>query len=352
MKITSGIKARPQKVCIYGPEGVGKTRLASDLPSPIFIDAEGGTDHIDVSRVEVHTMGEIREAVQFLKREKHEFKTVVLDTIDWVEKRLIVEVCASYKVDSIEKIDGGYGKGYTILEEHMMQFLGELDALRKKGMHIVLLAHSQVKKHEDPELGTAYDRYILKLEKKTSGLIKEWVDALLFYRFKTVTAERSDGNTNRGIAKGREIAANRAAAFDAKNRHNLPDRIAIVEGDPHPASGLKSIFDMEAVAPVAAAPVITQGKATKAMGAVVGSDGSAPSSPAAPLVENDDDDIPGLPRSLTEGDKLAALIEDAGGQDALDAFIAAKGIVWDDVIQKKALKNPSGFIAAVKGVAA
>ena len=341
MKITTGIKARPQKVCIYGPEGVGKTRLASDLPSPIFIDAEGGTDHIDVSRVEVHTMGEIREAVQFLKREKHDFKTVVLDTIDWVEKRLIVEVCASYKVDSIEKIDGGYGKGYTILEEHMMQFLGELDALRKKGMHIVLLAHSQVKKHEDPELGTAYDRYILKLEKKTSGLIKEWVDALLFYRFKTVTAERSDGNTNRGIAKGREIAANRAAAFDAKNRHNLPDRIAIVEGDPHPASGLKSIFDMEAVAPVAAAPVITKGKATKVMGAVV-----------APLVENDDDDIPGLPKSPTEGDKLAALIEDAGGQDALDAFIAAKGIVWDDVIQKKALKNPSGFIAAVKGVGA
>lgn len=340
MKITSGIKSRPQKVCIYGPEGVGKTRLAADLPSPIFIDAEGGTDHIDVSRVEVHTMGEIREAVQFLKREKHEFRTVVLDTVDWVEKRLIVEVCASYKVDSIEKIDGGYGKGYTILEEHMMQFLGELDALRKKGMHIVLLAHSQVKKHEDPELGVSFDRYILKLEKKTSGLIKEWVDALLFYRFKTVTAERADGNTNRGVSKGREIATSRAAAFDAKNRHNLPDRIAIVENDAHPAAGLKAIFDIDTVAPVAVAPVITKGKASKAI--------AAEPAPEA----NDDDDIPGLPKSPTDADKLAALIADAGGQDALDNFIAAKGIVWDDVMKKKALKNPSGFIAAVRGVAA
>jgi GTPase SAR1 family protein len=341
MKITSGIKSRPQKVCLYGPEGVGKTLLAADLPSPIFIDAEGGTDHIDVSRVEVHAMSEIREAVQWLKREKHEFRTVVLDTIDWVEKRLIAELCASYKVDSIEKIDGGYGKGYTILEEQMMQFLGELDSLRKKGMNIVLLAHSQVKKHEDPELGSAYDRYILKLEKKTSSLIKEWVDALLFYRFKTVTAER-DTSSHRGIAKGREIATNRAAAFDAKNRHNLPDRITVADNAPHPAAGLDAIFKMEETAtPVVVAPVVTKGKETAAIiGAVVGA-------------EPDDDDIPGIPKSPTDADKINALIADAGGQEALDSFLAANPTMeWDDAMKKKALKNPSGFISAVRGVAA
>ena len=340
MKITTGIKARPQKVCIYGPEGVGKTLLASDLPSPIYIDAEGGTDHIDVARVEVHTMGEIREAIQWLKREKHDFQTVVLDTIDWVEKRLIAELCASYKTDSIEKIDGGYGKGYTVLEEQMMSFLGDLDSLRKKGMHIVFLAHSKIQKHEDPELGSAYDRFQLKLEKKTAGLIKEWVDALLFYRFKTITAERSASGTHRGVAKGREIATARAAAYDAKNRHGLPDRITVAEGDPHPAAGLAAIFSMTGSAAAAPAPVVPA------------SAPAAPTAPANPGEEDDSDEIPGLPKSPTPGEKLARLIDNAGGQEALDAYLSAKGLVWDEKLQAKALRNPGGFIAAVKGGAA
>lgn len=336
MKITTGKKARPQKVCLYGPEGVGKTTLAADMPSPIFIDAEGGTDHIDVSRTEVRTMGEIRESIQWLKREKHDFKTVVLDTIDWVEKRLIDEVCATYKVDSIEKVDGGYGKGYTILEEQMMKFLGELDAIRAKGMHVVLLAHSKIQKHEDPELGSAYDRYILKLEKKTSGLIKEWVDALLFYRFKTVTAERATGST-RGVAKGREIATCRHAAFDAKNRHGLPEKIEVK--DEHPASGLSAIFDFSGAE---SAPAKVEVKAAPA----------APA-PAQNRAEEDGaDDIPGLPKSPTKEERLAALVEEAGGQDAVEGFLSAKGITWDDKVKAKALQNPAGFIATVKGGAA
>lgn len=339
MNITKGIKTRPQKVAIYGPEGVGKTLLASDLPSPIFIDAEGGTDHIDVSRTEVHSMGEIRAAIQWLKKEKHDFRTVVLDTIDWVEKRLIAELCATYKVDSIEKIDGGYGKGYTILEEQLMQFLGELDSLRKKGMHVVLLAHSKIQKYEDPELAQAYDRHILKLEKKTSSLIKEWVDALLFFRFKTVTAERSATGTARGVGKGREIATSRSAAFDAKNRHNLPDRIPVGDGDPHPASGLSAIFSIGDPVVAESAPVITKGRTI-----------SAPK--ATPVAApNDDDDIPGIPARDGQADKLAALIDDAGGLDAVLAFCGRKELTWDEKLQKQALANPAGFISAVKEAA-
>ena len=326
IQITRGIKSRPQKVVIYGPEGVGKTTLASDFPSPVFIDAEGGTDHMDVPRIEVQDMKGIRAAIAHLKANPGEFKTVVLDTIDWIEKRLVKDLCAQYGKDSIEKVEGGYGKGYNILSEQFLAFLdGDLEGLLKAGFNVVLLAHAKVEKHEDPELATSYDRYTLKMEKKTAPLVKEWADALLFYRFKAATAERDGSNKHRGISRGREIATSRTAAFDAKNRHGLPERIEIPANDANPGAKLDAIFKMSA------APAATP----------------APEPASIASSEPDDDDIPGIP-AISEADRIAKLVEEAGGQGALDAYLAASGKEWNADLQDKAMRNKSAFIAKVQ----
>lgn len=52
MKISSGKVIRPQKVVIYGSEGIGKSTLAAQFPNPLFIDTEGGTAQLDVRRIE------------------------------------------------------------------------------------------------------------------------------------------------------------------------------------------------------------------------------------------------------------------------------------------------------------
>lgn len=52
MRITSGKVVRPQKVVIYGAEGIGKSTLAAQFPNPLFIDTEGGTAQLDVRRIE------------------------------------------------------------------------------------------------------------------------------------------------------------------------------------------------------------------------------------------------------------------------------------------------------------
>lgn len=327
MKITRGVKSRPQKVVIYGPEGVGKTTLAADLPEPLFIDAEGGTDHMDVPRIEVASMQEIREAIAFIRSQPGEFKTVVFDTIDWIEKRLARELCEKYGKDSLEKIEGGFGKGYNILAEQLLQFLdGELEGLIKAGFNVVLLAHAKVEKHEDPELSAAYDRFTLKMEKKTAPLVKEWADALLFYRFKMSTAERDSGK-HRGVSRGRQLATTRSAAFDAKNRHSLPETIEIAADDQHPGAKLDAIFRMAPELSVATPPAET--------------------APAAAAPTNDDDEIPGLAAPSRE-DRLAALIDEAGGQAALNAYLASSRKIWDAELQDKALKNKSAFIAKVR----
>ena len=234
LAIRRGKIPRPQKVVIYGPEGVGKSTLAGQAPEPVFLDTEGGTHHLDVARLDaVTTWEEIIAAVTQLAKADHPFKTLVLDTADWLEKRLAEHLCRKSNKESIE--DFGYGKGWVILTEEFARFLTSLDALTDRGMHVVFLAHSTVKKFEAPDQAGSYDRFELKLSKQNAPLLKEWADLVLFGNFVTKVAEKDNGKMRGVGGKERVLFANHSAAYDAKNRHGLPDKLP---------------FTIEALAPV------------------------------------------------------------------------------------------------------
>jgi hypothetical protein len=240
--IHRGPLARAQKTVIYGPEGIGKTTLAAQFPSPVFLDTEGGTHHLDVARFPApKTWDDVTKTITLLASEPHEFKTLVIDTADWLEKLLIEDVCRRANKTSIE--DFGYGKGYVVLAEEVTKFLASLNALLTRGMHIVLLAHCRIAKFEQPDAAGAYDRYELKLTKQVAPLVKEWCDMLLFGNYFTKVAENDSGR-KRGVGgRERKLYTTHTAAWDAKNRHgfdeNLPfafDAVARVFGvTPPPA---------------------------------------------------------------------------------------------------------------------
>lgn len=224
IQFSRGRVARPQKAVVYGPEGVGKSTLASQFPDPVFLDTEGGTHHLDVVRFsDLSTWDDITAAVAQLATGEHGFKTLVIDTADWLEKRLAEHICRKANKDSIE--DFGYGKGYTLLAEEFAKFLASLDALIRHGMHVVLLAHSTVRKFESPDQAGSYDRYELKLSKQVGPLLKEWADLILFANYVTKVAESESGR-KRGVG-GRErvLFTTHAAAYDAKNRHWLEEKL-------------------------------------------------------------------------------------------------------------------------------
>src|SRR5207253_2754839 len=126
LQIRTGRLARPQKTVIYGPEGIGKSTLAAQFPSPVFLDTEGGTHHLDVARLAApKTWDDVTAAVQSLAGEPHEFKTLVIDTADWLEKILAEDICRRANKAGIE--DFGYGKGYVLLAEEFAKFLASLD---------------------------------------------------------------------------------------------------------------------------------------------------------------------------------------------------------------------------------
>lgn len=220
-QIKRGIQARPQRVIVYGPEGVGKSTLAAGFPNPLFVDTEEGTSHLDVARVQVKSLAEIEELIDQLMSEKHDFKTFVLDTIDWAEQLMINAIIREKNDQKIKNIeDFGYGKGYVIAANRMGEFLKKLNALMEIGMNVVLLGHSRRVKFELPESVGSYDKYELKLTKHCSPLVKEWSDAILFMNFITST---QDGKGIGGEA--RMVYTSPQAPWEAKNRYNLPSTL-------------------------------------------------------------------------------------------------------------------------------
>ncbi len=243
LPLSRGRVIRPQKAVIYGPEGVGKTTLASQLPDPVFLDIESGTHHLEVTRFEgIDSWESVPFAVDQLARTDHGFRTLVIDTVDWAEKRLSEHLCRKANKDSIE--DFGYGKGYVVLAEEFAKFLASLDTLLARGMHVVFLAHATVRKFESPDQAGGYDRYELKLTKQVAPLLKEWADAILFANFITRLTEKDNGRMRGVGGKERGLFTTHAAAYDAKNRHGLPDKL------PFEAAALSPIFGpQEAASP-------------------------------------------------------------------------------------------------------
>lgn len=225
-RVTTGRLDQPDRFLVVGQEGVGKTTLFSD-PSikPIFLCSEDGTGHVDVARFpEPQSFDDVLEAVRTLIEDQHDFETLVFDTVDWLEPLVWAHVCAAAKKTDIESF--GYGKGYVAALDEWRRLLAELDRLRAvKRMRIAMLAHAHIKTFRNPE-GEDFDRFTGKLHDKSFGLLKEWADHVLFARFQVYTVEK-DGRT-KGISDGaRVLCTTRTAAYDAKNRADLPAELPL-----------------------------------------------------------------------------------------------------------------------------
>lgn len=230
--IQSGKENKPPRIMIYGSEGVGKSSYAAGAPNAIFIQTEDGLGEIDCRKFPLaNSLSEVIAELTALRDEAHEFLTVVIDSADWLERIIFDEVCREFGVRSIEKADGGYGKGYTHALTHWRKVINLLQELRdKRGMMVILVAHAKVERFEDPE-NAAYDRYTPRLHKHAASLIAEWVDAVLFANKKFRV---SKGSSDRAIAAPigadggeRVIQTVGSPACIAKNRYGLPSEIPL-----------------------------------------------------------------------------------------------------------------------------
>ncbi len=252
MNITSGRLQTAQKVVVYGPEGIGKSTFASQFPDPLFIDTEGSTKGLDVKRYDKPSSWEMLKNQIEYTRIHRPCKTLVIDTMDWAERLCSDYLCGKSGKSGIE--DFGYGNGFTYMNEEMGRLLNQLEEVVNAGINVVITAHAQIIKFEQPDETGAYDRWELKLgikktEKRTAALLKEWADMVLFANYKTnVVQTDKDGKKHKAYGGQRVMYTEHHPCWDAKNRHGLPSEL------PFAFSSIAHIFEsVPAPPPVQAA---------------------------------------------------------------------------------------------------
>lgn len=224
MNIIKGKLTRAYRIVIAGVEGIGKTTFASKAPDPLFIDLEGGSDFMDVARVEPpKDWKELLEIIDEVVADPTICKTLVIDTGDKAEMYCIAHICEKFKKNGLE--DFGYGKGYTYLKEEYVNLLQKLDKVVAAGINVIINAHVALRKFEQPDEQGAYDRYELKMSKQVAPLVKEWTDIMLFANYK-LFVNKGEGMDKNKVSGGKRVMyATHHPCWDAKNRHGLPDEM-------------------------------------------------------------------------------------------------------------------------------
>lgn len=220
----------PPRAVLYAPPGVGKTTFGACAPGPIILPTEDGLAALKRLPFEVPAFpiakdwAAVMDAIEALATQDHQFKTLTVDSLDWLEPLVWAETCRRNNWGDIEA--PGYGKGYLATLDVWRQFMDGLEYLRKeRGMAYILLAHAMVKRFDAPD-AEPFDRYQIKLHQKAADLIMEGVDMVLFANFKTYTTTTDVGfnkKVRRGVGTGERVMfTEERPAFVAKNRHGLP----------------------------------------------------------------------------------------------------------------------------------
>ena len=215
------------RLLVYGVEGIGKSTFAAGAPNPIFILTEDGLGSLPVQHFPLATStDDILDAIGVLYNDAHNFGTVVVDSLDWLDAFVQREVEENHDAKEL-----AYGKRAIIAAEKWRMILEGLNALRQdRGMVVILLAHTTIKRFDSPEV-EPFDRYQPKLQERSNALVREWCDAVLFANYKTIVKHDDVGfnkTTNRGISTGeRLLYCNERPAYMAKNRYQLPDSIPL-----------------------------------------------------------------------------------------------------------------------------
>jgi len=235
-RVQRGRKPKPPRTMVYGVEGIGKSTFGSQAPTPIFIQTEDGLDQIACDRFPLATSyAQVLTALAELRSEEHPYETVVIDSLDWLERLIWDKVCSDCGVSSIEKADGGFAKGYVHAVTYWREVIEHLDALRNdRSMVVVMIAHAKVEKYEDPE-SSPYDRYAPRLHKHAAALVSEWCDAVLFATRKIRTQTEDAGfSRKRTVAHAvgkdggeRILRCVGGPTCIAKNRYALPSELPL-----------------------------------------------------------------------------------------------------------------------------
>ena len=233
-KIKNKAQRQGAKILIYGTEKIGKTTFGVNTPNPILMSVEDGArnikrndgkefDELD----DIDSWDKCMRVVQDLTRYNHDYKTLVIDSIDWLERRCHQRIIGNRDTD-LTRVNGGFQAGPRDAQRRHSDLLYSLDGLQqKRGMNIVAISHYQIKKYTDPLMEEGFDMFMPKCEPMVSALWREWSEAIIFVA-QPMTL-RDQGNPKKKTRGGecQDPVAYTVATpqYMAGNRYGLPAKM-------------------------------------------------------------------------------------------------------------------------------
>lgn len=171
-------------VLVYGATKIGKSTWCSHADNAIFLSTEPGLNSLEVFQVPVRSWDELLTACGEIAEGNHQFKTVILDTVDNAYRMCAEHVCRKFKVE--HESDLGYGKGFALINNEFQRVLNKL-AFMPYGLY--LISHSQ-----ETEIETRtgkYNKTVPTLPEKARKIVLGLVDMILYCDIET--AAGADG---------------------------------------------------------------------------------------------------------------------------------------------------------------
>lgn len=170
-----------QVTLLYGRPKIGKSTFCSYFEKALFMATEPGLNHLEVFKMNVNSWGVFLETCAEVAGGKHEFKTLIIDTVDNLLVYCSDYVCKENEID--HPSDLPHGKGWSLITAEFTRALVKLYGL---GYGVVLVSHS---KQEEIETKTKkYNRFTIDISGKNQNVILNGMDLILF-----MDSEMKDG---------------------------------------------------------------------------------------------------------------------------------------------------------------
>lgn len=127
-------------IFLYGEPKIGKSTFASQFDKPLFLATEAGLNSLEAYQIPIASWEDFLEACKLIAGGKHEFKTIVIDTVDNLAK-----YCSDYilKKNNVQhESDLDFGKGYTMEGNEFLRVVTKLGLLP---YGLFLVSHCEIK---------------------------------------------------------------------------------------------------------------------------------------------------------------------------------------------------------------
>ena len=209
---------RAPKGIVYGPPGAGKTTFGASAGKSIIVDCENGAAHVRCDRTPyLPDWPSIQPWLDALTAGGHDYGTVVIDSVDWLLRRVEehvsgVDGTVTGMKQTLNRSHGGYGNGKQVLRNYVYQYLlPTLDRLVNAGIAVVLLAHATRREITTID-GIVVEKSTPEIHPDLANTMIEWSDFVGAIHI---------------VGEGRELILYETGQLLAKNRYGIIAPVAL-----------------------------------------------------------------------------------------------------------------------------